>query len=174
MRKNLLTLLVILLVCAGCIAKQSTPDQDSSRSSEYTDDSFKVSLRYPSDWNQDTSYLPSVRYVGNDGFFQIDAGGTGSITIDEFASINANHTLNPFGTKPEIISLEIDNQDARLIKPSNDQPDDMKDQACLIVKYPNPVKIGDTRYNFVILYSDSKSIEKISATLTFDNEANNK
>lgn len=141
--------------------------QESDGSYEYIDHKTKVSLQYPSDWSPDTSYLPSIRYAGKNGFFQMDAGGTGSISIDEFASLNAYHKLNPYGTKPEILDVDIDNQDARLIKPSDDQPEEMKNQTCLIVKYPKPIKIDDTTYNFFILYADSKNIEAISETIHF-------
>ncbi|GIP29379.1 hypothetical protein J23TS9_45090 [Paenibacillus sp. J23TS9] len=141
--------------------------QKSDGSVEYIDHKTKISLQYPSNWSLDTTYLPSIRYAGENGFFQMDAGGTGSISIDEFASLNAHHKLNPYGTNPEITVVNIDNQDARLIKPSDDQPEEMKNQTCLIVKYPKPIKIGDTMYNFFIVYADSENIEAITETIHF-------
>ncbi|HEX7063460.1 MAG TPA: hypothetical protein VF199_00200, partial [Bacillales bacterium] len=68
---------------------------------------------------------------------------------------------------PRIVKTVIQNQQACFIFPSEDQPPEMNEQAALIVKYPKPVEIQGTTYNFFILWADRKHITEISSTLAF-------
>ena len=43
----------------------------------------------------------------------------------------------------------------------------MQNQAGLIVKYPEAVKIGDSVYHYFILWADESHIEPIGDSLTF-------
>jgi TolB protein len=75
--------------------------------------------------------------------------------------------LNPYGSDPKIINRIIDGQEARLILPSADQPEEMKNQAGLIVKYPEAVNINGSLYYYLILWADKAHIEQIGNTIKF-------
>lgn len=63
-------------------------------------------------------------------------------TVDQVAESNANHKLKPYGNKPSIEKLEIQGLEARLIKPSDDQPKEEKDAAELIIKSPKVIQVS--------------------------------
>ena len=151
----------VIAVCAATIAFAANP----SKSAAYISEVYKISLRYPSYWNLNPNYIE--RYEGKDGFFQVGAIDGEDMAIDEVAKNDAFHKLNPYGSDPKIINRIIDGQEARLILPSADQAEEMQNQAGLIVKYPEAVKIGDSAYHYFILWADESHIEQIGNTLTF-------
>lgn len=165
MKKYLTICLLLLFFCTGCNISQTADAEETTETTEYLNKEFKVSLRHPVGWIVDPGYY--LKYKGDDGFFQIDAAGTGSISIDALASMNANHKLQPFGTQPEITELTIDNQEARLITPSDDQAKEYDHAAYLIIRYPIPVKIGDTVYSFLTLNIDLQHMDTIYQTIRF-------
>jgi TolB protein len=59
------------------------------------------------------------------------------------------------------------NQDACFIFPSEDQPAEMNNQAALIVKYARSIQIGETSYQYFILWADQKSIIPMAQGLSF-------
>lgn len=108
----------------------------------FSNPKFAISLKYPADWQPIEGYssteLGDTRYGANNGFFQI--GAMDADSIDLAAASEAEHVLQPYGSHPVIDTLQIKGQDARLINPSDDQPDGLQHQAALIVRYPQPVK----------------------------------
>jgi TolB protein len=132
----------------------------------YTNKQYRITFRYPSHWKAVEGYL-SERYEGEDGFFQFSAIAAMQLTIDEVAYNDAYHMLMPYGTSPEIKSLIIDNQKARLIIPSEDQSPLMENQAGLIIKYPETVMIGEDVYTHLILWVNKEYIEVIGQSLKF-------
>jgi hypothetical protein len=130
----------------------------------YTSERFQVTFRYPPDWHLDTVHGGEA-YTGPDGYFILDAIGSGGVPIDEVAANQAHHHLLPFGSDPTIESLEIEGQKARLILPSADAT--MGDQSLLIVRYPQPVMIQGTAYDYFALYADEAHIRTIAETLRF-------
>ena len=151
----------VLAVCAAVIVFAANP----SKNAAYISENYKISLRYPSYWKLNPNYVE--RYEGKDGFFQVGAIDGENMSIDEVAKNDAFHKLNPYGSHPKIINRKIDGQEARLILPSADQAEEMHNQAGLIVKYPDAVKIGDSAYHYIILWADEAHIEQIGNSLTF-------
>ncbi len=131
----------------------------------YSSQRLHVSLRYPNGWQPKQG--SQERYEGADGFFQLDAAGGVGVTIDKLAEAEANHKLQPYGSKPTIEKLQIQGQEARLILPSDDQPKGMKGQAGLIVRSPKAISIGKDTYDFLILWADKGHIREIAQTLQF-------
>lgn len=154
-------MVAVVAVCAAAIPFVANP----SESAAYISEDYKISLKYPSYWELNPNYVE--RYEGKDGFFQVGAIDGENMTIDEVARNDAFHKLNPYGSDPKIINRTIDGQEARLILPSADQPEEMHNQAGLIVKYPEAVKIGGSAYHYFILWADEAHIEQIGNTLTF-------
>ena len=151
----------VVAVCAAVIAFAANPSANAA----YTSEDYKISLRYPSGWKPNPYYIE--RYEGTGGFFQVGAIDGAGLTIDEVAENEAFHRLSPYGTKPQILSRTVDGQEARLILPSVDQPEDMRNQAGLIVRYPQAVQINGSMYHYLILWADKAHIEKIGNTLAF-------
>jgi TolB protein len=141
---------------------QWSPKQNSDRWKTYISDVYKVRLTYPASWKQ----VGDERFEGLDGFFQIAAISSSS-NIDEVCHNEAFHQLMPYGSQPTINKSKIQFQDACFIYPSQDQPQEMKGQAALIVKYPDPIQIQGTIYHYFILWADIDHINKIGSTLNF-------
>lgn len=130
----------------------------------YRSERFAVSFRYPTGWELDTVHGGEA-YKGADGYFILDAIGSAGATIDAVTAGQVNHHLLPFGTDPAIEELEIAGQKARLILPAADAS--MGDQALLIARYPQPVTIQGTDYDYFALYADRAHIRTIAQTLQF-------
>ncbi|MEH7379281.1 hypothetical protein V7138_02210 [Bacillus sp. JJ1533] len=128
----------------------------------YTNETYRVRFRYPSNWHQ----VNSERYEGADGFFQISAIGGGD-DIHEVCRGEAYHQLLPYGSSPRIYQTRISSQEACLIYPSADQPSEMNRQAAAIVRYPVPVTIEGSTYNYFILWADEDHLNSIARTITF-------
>ncbi|WP_172369090.1 LysM peptidoglycan-binding domain-containing protein [Sporosarcina jiandibaonis] len=129
---------------------------------DYTNEAFDVNFQYPADWEK----VNDVRYVGDDGFFQISAI-YGSENIDEICHDEAFQKLKPYGSTPKIIPSENQYIEACTILPSSDQPREMNEQAAYIVKYPEPIELDGNLYNYIILWADKNHIDAISSTLLF-------
>ena len=154
-------IIAVVAVCSAVVAFAANP----SESATYISEDYKISLKYPSYWEANPNYIE--RYEGKDGFFQVGAIDGENMSIDEVAKNDTFHKLNPYGSDPKIINRMIDGQEARLILPSDDQPEEMKNQAGLIVKYPEAIKINGSLYHYLILWADKSHIEQIGNTLTF-------
>jgi len=155
---------IVAAVAAVCVAGFAFA-ANPSESAAYISEDYKISFKYPSSWKLNPNYIE--RYEGKDGFFQVGAINGENMSIDEVAKNDAFHKLQPYGSEPEIINRTIDGQEARLILPSADQPEEMKNQAGLIIKYPKAIKIDGSQYRYFILWADKTHIDQISNTLTF-------
>ena len=129
---------------------------------EFTSEVFGVNFQYPATWQR----VNDVRYVGDDGFFQISAL-FGSDNIDEVCHAEAYQQLMPYGSSPRMIRSQNPYELACTILPSDDQPADMKGQAAYIAAYPSPMTIGGMNYNYFILWADEEHIEEIATTVMF-------
>jgi len=107
----------------------------------YESRKYSVRLRYPSGWARDPRY--GERFAGEDGFFQLSAVGGEGLTLDGAAEGEALHKLRPYGSRPQVEKLRVAGRDARLVLPSEDQPEEMGGQAALIVGYPRPGQAPD-------------------------------
>ena len=128
----------------------------------YSSSVYKVQFDYPAHWKK----VSEQRYEGADGFFQISAISAG-VDMNEVCHGEAFQQLMPYGSNPQIIETSVQNQEACYISPSADQPIEMKKQAALIVRYPIPIQIEQTTYNYFILWADQQHIQQIAATIKF-------
>jgi TolB protein len=185
-------LIVTLLLLSGCGAAAQKTSKNPSSTPEiataqppasaqgvstalsgnlslFSSQEYHVSLQYPSAWEQSSLYSVPM-YEGSDGFFEIAAMDGAGVAIDQAAEIDAHHVLKPFGANPSIETLEIAGQEARLIKPSDDQQQaSQKNLSELIVRYPEVVQIGGNNYCYFILWSDKSHIDLIAKTIKFLN-----
>lgn len=183
MRKHyiLLSLILISIVLTGCATKSvnknkvtiSNKTSKPSGTAEtridkriYTDKDYHIVFEFPSSWKENSLYYPS-RFDGVDGFVQYSAISGSGLSIDEVTDLDANHKLRPYGTKPQIKKQVIEGLEARLIKPSEDQPEEMNKQAGLIIKSPQTIKINENYYNYIEIWSDINHIEEIAKSIRF-------
>jgi len=129
----------------------------------YSHPDYNVTLQYPVHWERDPR--SDLRFGGADGFLQLSAANAD--TLDRAAEAEANHKLRPYGFQPAVTTTRVQDQDARLILPSNDQAPEMKGQAALIVRYPKPVQIAGSSYPYLVLWADKGHVEAIADTLRF-------
>jgi Tol biopolymer transport system component len=148
-----------------------TPTPNMDMWTTFTNPAYAISLQYPADWQPVSGYgspeTGETRFAAINGFFQI--GAMDAASIDDVAAAEAGHRLQPYGSQPTIETLQIQNQEARLILPSADQPAGMLYQAALIVRYPQPVNLVGTPCHYFVLLSDLPHIQAIAQTLRFTN-----
>ncbi|MCR2806666.1 hypothetical protein NQZ67_22540 [Paenibacillus sp. SCIV0701] len=143
-------------------ALQWSPRIRRTPESIYTNSVYRVSFPYPSAWRQ----VSEDRYEGIDGFFQVSAISSDD-RLAEVCHAEAFHPLMPYGSSPQVSMATIRGQEACLILPSADQPAEMNNQAALIARYPQPIRIGESFYNYFILWADAGHIRSLSSRLSF-------
>ncbi len=132
---------------------------------KYTSHPFRVSLQYPAGWQPLPGY--EERYSGTEGFFALSAINGEGLTMDEICQLESEHHLRPYGTQPTIERLQVQGQKARLIWPSEDQAENMRDQAALIIQHPRPVEISGHVYRYFVLWADKDHMQQLANTLKF-------
>lgn len=130
----------------------------------YRNASYGVAFAYPAGWQQFQGEV--THYEGPDGFFVIDAAGNAG--LDQFVQNEISHPLLPYGSNPQVENLLVANQEARLILPATNQPGGMRNQAALVVVYPQPQTIGGYPYTLFVLYASEPYIRSLAETLTFE------
>ena len=171
MRPRILKSLLYLFLAAFLYLAISLIFSYAVKTAKYKNNDLLITLEYPKEWKAiKDDYIiggtPS-RYAGGDGFFQVGAINGQDKTIDDVASDEAGHKLNPCGASPETQNLRINRKEFVFIYPSTDQPIEMNNQACFIVQYPNKIIIGSDEYNYFILWADKDHIEKIADSFNF-------
>lgn len=133
---------------------------------EFISPRYKVSFRYPKSWSKNPRYLD--KYEGETGFFEVgDFAGTGE-DIDEAVKEQINEYYKPYGSNPTVRSFIVDGQPARVIYPSEDQPDFYKDRdVAIVVKYPEPITIEGREYSYVVIWVTKEYAPLILSTLKF-------
>jgi TolB protein len=143
-------------------ALQWSPVAISPLKKTYINHTFNVQFQYPAHWQR----INDERYEGPDGFFQISAISSEE-PIHTVCHNEAFHQLLPYGSNPRIIRSQIQSQEACFIYPSEDQPAEMQGQSALIVRYPQPIQIEETMYQYFIIWADQNHLNELSSTLTF-------
>lgn len=140
----------------------------------YSHPAFGVSFEHPDHWAVDPEGgafegVP-LRFVGGDGYFGIDAlAASSTVTLENLLDeIVIRNTLTPYGTRPVIKSTEIDGLEARVVLPSDDQPEEANGEALFLARYPEELQIGDNLFRFFILYAHKDFLEDMLRTLRFD------
>ena len=129
----------------------------------YTNPTYNVTFRYPFGWYK----VNNERYQGRSGFFQIAAVSAPTLTSAELCQNEAYHILRIYGSAPTITPVVIAGQPGCLILPSADQPEEMFNQAALLVRYPTPISIGPVAYNYFLLWASQNVITAMANTLSF-------
>ena len=131
---------------------------------EHEEPALQVRLSFPASWEPAEGY--QRRYGGQDGWVALSALNGEGWSIGEACTHEAQHQLQPYGSAPTIEMLEVAGQQACRIRPSDDQPEAMEDQAALIVAYPEPVELDGHTYYFLLLWADIDHITRIAESVT--------
>jgi len=129
----------------------------------YTNDRCGVRLAHPAEWQEVGGY--DNRVGGDDGFFQLNAADGVGIGVMELARREAEHKLAPYGSSPTLEPMVVDGQDAVLVLPSDDQPQEMERLATLVIALPEPRVIDGHTYGYLLLHADVDHILPIAGTL---------
>lgn len=146
---------------------EKVSEDETANWKTYSNSIYNIELKYPDNWQLKEEVAYAHTYEGTDGFFQISAVSGDELTINDVCGNEAYHKLEPYGSQPKIEKLKAQNQEACLILPSGDQPEVMKNQAALIIHYPQPILVSGESYNYFILWADQNHINEISKTLRF-------
>jgi hypothetical protein len=159
-------LVLLFSLAAPVVSQQHVSAEESSQI--YIDNTYKVTLRFPSDWKRDPSYQDRP-YFGVEkshsaahGFFQLLAGSGDPKQACKGA---AEHVVKPFGTNPTTRPMNVDGRSGCLVWPSEDQgaPWD----AALFIKSPEPMEIDGDRYSNLEVDADKSYILAIARSLRF-------
>jgi len=176
--KNIVTILFGAFLLASCApaakaVSTSTPQSEppateSIRSNwnMYTSELFLVTLKYPAYWEINNEGY--AIYSGRDGFFQISASSISGFTAKEMCEndiqVNNSGKVNNYGTNPTMEILQVDNQPACLVLPSDGQPQSKRGISFLVVEYPKS-EAGHTR--LLQFFADKNHIRDFISTLKF-------
>ena len=126
---------------------------------------LSITLRYPANWECDVAgNLGPNSYGGADGFFQILS--TPIRYAKDFCEAQMRQSVGKgrilYGVSPTMQLLQVDNQPACLVLPSDDEP--QYRLSMLAVEYPNP----DAKYGpLLILDADKNHIHDFIDALKF-------
>ncbi len=133
---------------------------------EFVSERYKISFKYPKGWVKNPRYPD--KYEGPTGFFEVsDFSGIGE-NIDEAVQQQINEAYKPYGSNPTVRNFIVDGQPARVIYPSEDQPDFFKDrEAAIVIQYKEPITIDGVPYKYAVIWTNREHIPLILSTFKF-------
>jgi len=130
-------------------------------------DEHRVRLEYPASWTRNPDYF--VQFDGPDGFVQVGDLGNDGQGLDAAVEAIAHHKLMPYGSDPTLEPVTVDGVEGVLIRPSADQlpanvPLD-KRHVAVVIPRGEPLHIGGSDYEYLVLYVDEAHAESILASV---------
>lgn len=132
---------------------------------QFKSDLYGVTFKYPASWTKNPSY--EERYDGPGGFVEVAEIESFGRNIDEVARQETNTPIQPFGSDPKIIELQLDGQPARVIIPSSDQNKVFEREIAIIVQNKRPVVEGQELYDYTIIWTDKDNLDTILNSFKF-------
>ena len=174
--KILQTIFLVIALAACAPAAKPVPTQTlqlaapqtkAPANKTYTSKTMLVTLQYPDYWENDPANGDAA-FKGPDGFFRIFSVGMKPSPAKDMCENEMQHNLDKrgfyrYGTKPVLEMLQLDNQPACLVFPSEDQTPDQDGNSILFADYPNSVK----EHTLLILLADKDHIRAFIETLKF-------
>ncbi len=151
---------VIVLIAVILILKNNF-----SPNALYLNETYHITFKYPQSWRSIAN--TRERYGDQTGFFQVGTVASEGMTIDDVTLAEAFHALEPYGSKPIIQNTQIGSQETRIILPSADQREEMKQQSAVIIRSPRIIQLNNEDYQFLILWVDKNHLQTIISTLQF-------
>lgn len=143
----------------------ATPSVTPAVTEKYKSESvkdFNVTFKIPEDWKKMSGY--DNRYEGKSGFAEFTALSGYGLTLKEAVDLQINNESKTFGDKPEVKGLTIDSQEASIIY-STDKASNA--QCAILVKFPKPVTISATPYNYLLVWADRDHADNLAKEIKF-------
>ena len=135
---------------------------------EFVSRKYQISFKYPRAWRKNPRY--EDKYEGETGYFEVGDFESDNENIDEAVQEQVDEDYKPYGENPTIRRFVVDGQPARVIYPSEDQPDFFKDRdAAIVVQYPQPITVDGDTYRYVVIWATPQYIPLIISTFKFVN-----
>lgn len=122
-----------------------------------------VTLQVPITWHIDSTYSPTVRYEGSNGFVQITQFGfrdPNKTCQDEAAGPD-----DIYGARPSVVTMTLAGQSACMVVASADAPATVAggfQPSLFVVSYPQPSPL----WGSVGIYADVNHIRSLAASMT--------
>ena len=126
---------------------------------------YDVTFKYPADWTKNPNY--EERYDGPSGFFEVSELESFGRSIDQVTKQEIDIPIKPYGTRPEVISTELDGEPARIIMPSSDQQKVFDREVAIIVKNKRPVSEGSDIYDYTVIWTNRDNLQTILDSFKF-------
>ena len=132
-----------------------------------TSETHLITLLYPENWECDNTG-DSLKYTGIDGFFLIYPGYTpaesAKIVCETQAKQSVGKGQNLYGANPTVEELQVDDQPACLVLPSDNQ----RGVSLLVIKYPFEYpEMGKNSTRVLMLRADKNHIRDFIRSLKF-------
>lgn len=132
---------------------------------EHLFEAFGIIAELPEKWEPVEGEIGRVE--GTSGYTNANAGDTESGLLADMCAAEAEHKMQPYGSRPTVEQITVDGQPGCRILPSEDQPSEGNYWAGVVVTYPQPWSLNGNTYRFLILTSDLPHINGIIETLRF-------
>lgn len=126
---------------------------------------YDITFKYPANWTKNTNY--EERFDGPNGFFEVGELESFGRPIDKVVQQEIDIPIKPYGKSPEVISLELDGEPARIIMPSSDQQKVFDREVAIIVKNKKPVSESQNIYDYTIIWTDKANVQTILDSFKF-------
>jgi TolB protein len=96
-------------------------------------------------------------------------GGQQAPPLDGATQSWTEHKLRPYGTAPTISRINVAGQEAALVTPSSDAPLNAgKPQALAVIRFPQPITLNGTIYQFLTVTVDASYLDHLLTTLDWN------
>lgn len=126
---------------------------------------YGITFKYPEAWVKNPNY--EERYDGPSGFFEVSELESFGRPIDKVVQQEIDIPIKPYGTRPEVTSLELDGEPARIIIPSSDQQKVFDREVAIVVKNKKPVSESKEIYDYTIIWTDRANVQTILDSFKF-------
>lgn len=163
----IIPMLIISYMQSKCDKRKYSRDSLDEREPEnedklYMSNMYKIKFKYPQNWHKNNNYVE--RYEGEEGFFEIFDLKPLSGDIDQVVYQEMTALKSIYGKNCEIKRLLVGGQPARIIVPFTDT---VQEHYSIIIKYNEPIKIGNEYYEYIEMHIDPNHVQDITDSLEF-------
>lgn len=132
---------------------------------EFRSDLYDITFKYPATWTKNLAY--EERYDGPGGFVEVAELEAYGRDIDAVTKQEIDTPIQPYGSNPKVVDLELDGRPARIIIPSSDQNKVFERELALIIKNKKPVIEGQDFYDYTIIWTNKDNLETLLNSFKF-------
>ena len=144
----------------------------------YTDTRLDLVFQLPAAWQRVERNGALHQFEGPNGYASFSDSLSPMFSADTVEEIcqkeidlaNKKYQVlgqKPYGSQPEVISLQVDHQPACLVLPSADQDEYFDGNSILIAKYPADLEVKPGEPRYITMNADKYHIQSIAETIRF-------